>query len=291
MVATPLVYTFENKGDVIEAENVIAHKFLKVAGRQGFGIAPTDVILRRGARGGAKFRRSRRNERVITFPVVIYGEDREQVEGRLRRFARLLQDDEETPRLVVCYPNGKRLYTEIHYKDGGDVQYGSDDTNARDRAKWSLQIVAPDPYWTEEDPTVYTVGAAQSGRSIIPKLAELALSSSQTLGILDVENPGDVEAYPVWQIMGPADSFTAQLPDGRRIKYNAAIGSGHSITINTHDLTVKDELGVNKYINLDTAPKFFPIPSGNTKISVIVENSTVDSRVSMYFNARRELVF
>ena len=286
-----LQYTFENKGDVILADHVLARDFLREAGRHGFGIAPTTISAVEGSKAGSKFRRSRRGSRTIDMPISIFGEDRDETEAKLRRFARLLQDDESAPKLVATYPGGERVYAEIHYSAGADPTYGTD-TDGLGYCRWPLVLWAPSPYWTDEAPISYSIESANQGRGLLPNLSQLQLSSSQTMGSVHIENTGDVEAFPVWQIRGPGDNFRATRFDGKSYYYKVPIASGETITVDTVRKTVTDQNGENKYINLDTAPKLFSIPSGGSDVSVVMENSSPgESLVSLYFNPRRELIF
>lgn len=289
-----LKWTFENKGDIILADNVLTKDFLKEAGRTGFGMANRTLIMLEGASGGSKWRRTRPGARTIDMPISIFGTDRQQVEDRMRRFARLLQDDVTAPRLVATYPTSERVFTEVHYSGGADPQYGSD-TDGEMWGRWAISLLAGSPYWTSEVPVQYNIAAANVGKGLIRTgnggLSRLQLSSSQTIGVITVENPGDVSAFPVWTIRGPGDSFTATLPNGDRFKYKVPILSTDVITINTQDKTVTNAAGTNLYGNLDVAPKLFAVPSGNSTINVQMDGTTAASLISMYFNPRRELIF
>lgn len=291
--SSALKWTFENNAVVIKLDNVIARDYLKEQGRTGFGVAPTKLITRDGAAGGTRWRRTRRGARNIVMPVLIFGDTRQSVEDKLRALIRLLQDDVTTPRLVATYPSGERVYADIHYSSGADPTYGTD-TDGTSWCRWALNFLGPSAYWTSEKQISYSIGTASIGRGLLrtgQSLSRLSLSSSQALGTVLVENPGDVDAYPIWNIKGPGDSFTATLPDGTGFVYNVPILSTEVITINTKDKTVKDQTGANRYAALSTAPNLFSVPKGNTNIAVLMTGTTAASLVSMYFNPRQELIF
>jgi hypothetical protein len=292
MVSTPLTWTFENQGDIIRMDNVVTKKFLKLAGRKGFGVSPTRLVMREGAAEGSRHRRTKRLARSIDFPLAIFGADREEVENSFRRFVRLVQDDVTAPRLVATYPDGSRVYTEIHFSGGLDPVYGSDDTQGRDFAKCQSSFISPSPYWTDEDAINYpfNFNVDASDDNWVEDMAEMPLISSQTAGSVSIENPGDVAAYPVWTLQGPMDTFSASYR-GQGFTYTEHIALGETITVNTVTKTVTDQDGVNKYGALGTAPKLFPIPKGSATVDILADNTDANSLVSMYFNARRELVF
>lgn len=300
MVSTPLQWTLENNGEVIKAEHVLTTKFLKLAGRKGFGIAPTKLVMREGAAQGSRHRRTKRLSRTIDFPIAIFGEDREEVEDRFRQLARLIQDDESDPRLVATYPNGDRLYAEIHFSGGGDPVYGGDETRGREFVKVQMTFVAPSPYWTVEDSVEYpfNFNVDVSTDNWVEDMAEMPLISSQTAGSVTIENPGDVKVFPVWTLQGPMDNFAASY-NGEGFVYEDPIPLGHTVVINTLTKTVTEVLPVpvfpddgNRYGSLGTAPKLFAIAKGASTVSIEAQNTTPNvTLVSMYFNPQRELVF
>lgn len=286
-----LQWTFENNGDVIPLQNVLATDFFKKSGRSGFGVAPTKLITRDGASGGTRWRRTRRGARTIVLPVDIIGDSRQDIEDKQRRLVRLLQDDDSAAKIVATYPSSERFYTEVHYSGGADPQYGTD-TDGRTHSVWALNLLAPDPYWTSETQIAYAIGPANAGHGLLPHLEKLQLSASQAIGQVLFENIGDVASYPIWTLRGPADAgFQARLPDGAGFSFNAALTTDSIITINTRDKTVIDESGNNRYTDLGDSPKLFPIPKGNTLVTVEMEGTTSASLISVYFNQRRELIF
>lgn len=286
-----LKWTFENNGDVIPLQNVIAKDFFKAAGRSGFGVAPTKLITRDGAAGGTRWRRTRRGARTIVLPIDIMGDNRQDIEDKQRSLIRLLQDDVTVARIVATYPNAERFYTEVHYSSGADPEYGTD-TDGRTHSMWALNLLAPDPYWTSEKQIAYSIGPANKGHGLLPHLEKLQLSASQTIGSVLFENPGDVDSYPVWTIRGPGDAgFEARRQDGVGFTFNAALTGDDIITINTKEKTVVDQTGANRYSDLGDSPKLFAIPKGNTQVSVDMEGTSADTLISVYFNQRRELVF
>lgn len=295
MVNTPtqqmIQWTLENGGQKIPVQNVVPKDYFKRIGRSGFGVAPTKLITREGASEGLRWRRTRRGGRVIVFPVTILADDRQAVEDKLRALVRLIQDDETTPRLVGLYPDGHKVYTEFHYSSGGDHTYGTD-TDGRSRVDWTLNLVCESPYWTSDVAISYSIGPANAGRGLLPKLSRLQVSSSQTIGTVQLENPGDVESYPVWTIRGPGDAgFLAQRNDGQSFTFIEALGASDVITVDTLKKTVTDQNGDDRYDILGPAPKLFSIPKGKSNFTVVLTGTSPATLISMYFNPRQELVF
>jgi len=291
---TALKWTLENAGNVIELRGRSVQDYLKAAGRQGFGVAPTKVYMRESVRGGSQHRRTVRQSRDIDLPLVIFGAERQEIEDRMRALTRLLHDHKTTAKLVATYPDGERVFTRVHYAGGADPQYGSSDTDAETMARWALALVAPDPYWTAETAVSYVFKSANQGRGLIldAPLSQMQLSSSQALGSATVENPGDVAVQPVWTFTGPADTVLVSLADGSEIPYNAVIAAGEIIIIDTINKKVYDQNGDEAvFSNLGDFFRFFAIPSGSSVVSVEMTNVTSDSRIALVFSPKRELVF
>lgn len=281
----------ENDEKVVEISNKLPRGFLKLAGSTGFGVAPTTLYIREGAADGGRFRRSRRGPRNIDLPLAFQGESQAEVLGYMRELMAVLRPNPEPAKLFVEYPFGGEMFTEVYYAGGGDHQYG-EDTNGLTYARWPLTLRSPSPYWTSTESVNFSLTNANAGRGLIKNapLSNLELSSSSAIGSIIVENPGDVEAYPVWQLIGPADFFEASI-NGVGFRYDAAIPLGTTITIDTEKKTVVDHLGANKYAELAAAPKLFPLPPGISTLDILMDGVTSDSQVLFNIQPRYEVVF
>lgn len=292
-----LIYSMEGNGDTIVLNNTVAKDYFKAAGASGFGVAPTDLNLREGAGDGAVFRGSKRKTRYIDMPIIIFGSSAQDIEDKQRRLVRLWNDKYSTPRLVATYEDGSKWSVNIHYAGGADLVFGSEDTDGKTYATWLVSLACPDPFFTALTPVVIDpIKAANAGRGLIRTggggLARLRLSSSQTIGSFQITNPGDIDAFPIWRVKGPGDSFQAtRAIDGASFTYSSAFLITDVITINTKTKKVTDQTGANKYGSLPGAPKLFSIPAGISNISVLIPNATADTQVDMSFYPRREMIF
>lgn len=283
----------ENNGDVIPISSYLPKDFLRNAGARGFGVAPTKLDIREGAGGGGRWRNTRRGPRALELPLTIFGSNAVDVEAKLRRLVRLLNDKFSTPTIYVTYPDGRELFTDVHYAGGADPIFGVD-SNQRDFAKILMTLRSPSPYWSATDTQQYSLAAANAGRGLIKNapLTKLQISSAQTIGSVLVENDGDVDAFPVWNIRGPGTAFTAtRQADGATFTYDATITNVNPITIDAETKKVTDASDVNVYTNLSYAPKLFSIPPGASTIDIEMVGSDATSLVTFYFRPRYELVF
>lgn len=257
-------------------------------GLLGLGIPPTNVRIDESAADGGVWRNTRRGIRNVDIPLTILGTSREDVESKLRRLARLVQDTKGPVTIRANYANGEDWDLEAHYVGGAESQYGSDGNELW--VNWVLSFQAPTPYWVRTSSESYSLGSGATGRGLIPNLAELRVSSAQAIGTLIIENSGDVNAYPRWQFKGPMDTVTVTSDTGLSFSYNATIALGTTITIDTVAGTVVDQSGVNKYANLGASPKLFPIAAGTSSLTVTATGATSDTLISMFYQPRKEVV-
>jgi hypothetical protein len=123
--------------------------------------------------------------------------------------------------------DGKHVYTHDPVRDGWEV-YG-------------LSLVADDPYWRGAEVTrSWRTSDAGDFYGGAAKAPSFYLASSNTLGSATVENPGDVEAWPVWTITGPFTTASVGV-DGATIEAPIELAAGEALVIDT-DPTVQTAL-------------------------------------------------
>lgn len=261
--------------------------FILTTGTIGFGLTPTEVRIEPSASDGGIFRFSRRNTRELDLPIVIFGDDRDTVEANLRRLSKILR---ETPfKIRATYDTGEEWDLEGIYVGGGETQYGSD--AGKEYCRWVVQVQCPQPFWVSSSSISYAVGSGDAGRSLIPWLAEMRVSSSQAIGAISIENPGDVDSYPVWTLKGPFDQATITNADGSlEYVYDSPVALGETITVDTRTGTVTNIAGANMYSNLGPSPKLFAIPAGTSQATITATNTTSNTFISLSFQPRKEIV-
>lgn len=273
-----------SNGDTIQFDNsnyVLNPDFV------GFGIPPAEVRIEPSAGDGGVFRHSKRGIRELDMSVTILGTDRADVQTKLRRLSRLLQDTSGPTKIVAEYSNGESLTLEAHYVGGAESQWGSDAGLIWNR--WALSFQCPNPYWESDDAETFTVTTGNTGRGLLPQLTKLKVVSSQVFGVITVDNLGDVPAYPIWYFRGPLSDVT--VSNGTQsFGFSVSIDEGETITVNTETGEVTDDGGANRYSDLLPAPKLFRIVPGVTSISVngVAGNSQAEARLE--FAPRYEVV-
>lgn len=273
-----------SNGDTIDLLD--SGDYVLLSGVGGFGIPATAVRIDDSAGDGGVWRHTKKGVRDLDLPIAILGTSEADVQTKLRRLSRLLQTSNGATKIVANY-EGSSLFLEAHYVGGAETQFGSDANGFF--CRWVLQMQAPQPYWQTSVEESFNIGAGSSGRGLLPELTKLKVSSSQTLGVVTVDNEGDVVIYPRWVINGPVTNLT--ISNGvQSFGFPAEILAGRSYTVDTSTGEVFNENDENIYYLLGAAPKLFGITPGINGISVTGTNSSPDTQITCYYSPRYEVV-
>lgn len=257
----------------------------------GLGRPPIKSRIDESASDGGIFRFSRRGVREIDLPVIITGDSRSDLETKLRRLAKILDDSTGVgTTITVSYNTGETWSIEGHYVNGATSQTGDNASSVF--ARWVLVFQCPQPFWVRDQAVSYSARLGGSGRGLFSpnSMVNMKVASSQILGDISIENPGDVACPARYILAGPFDSVSI-TSNGVGFTYQAPVAAGASITIDTQAGTVVDSTtGVNKYANLSTAPKFFSIPAGVSTIAMTAVNATTATLLQLNFQPRKEVV-
>ena len=252
----------------------------------GFGIPPAQVRIEQSAGDGGVFRHAKKGVRQVDLAVTVLGTDRGDVQTKLRRLSRLLQNSSGPTKLVATYTDGARLELTGYYVGGAESQWGTDAGLIWNR--WVISLQCPNPYWQSGIQESFNIGTGGTGRGLLPQLTKLKVSSSSTLGVVTVNNAGDVPAFPIWVITGPVVDL--EITNGvQRFGFDQ-IFSGEVITVNTETATVTNADGENQYFRLDPVPKLFALPPGTTGINVNGLETDLNFNVQLTYSPRFEVV-
>ena len=253
----------------------------------GFNIPPAQVRIESSAGDGGVFRHAKRGVRNLDLPITILGTDRADVQAKLRRLAKLTQNKAGPLKLRANYSDGVSLELQTYYTGGAEGQWGT--SAGMTFAKWALSLQAPAPYWTSLTSISYVIGEEPTGRGLLPQLTKLKISSNNILGVVTVNNLGDVPSFPKWTFMGPitnllvsngTDSFTVP----------GTIDSGDTITVDTATGEVYDQDNVNSYGILGDAPKLFALAPGLSQITITADDTEESTRVAFFYAPKFEVV-
>jgi hypothetical protein len=271
-------------GDTITFDN---ETYVLNSDLTGFGIPPAEVRIEPSAGDGGVFRHSKRGVRDIDIRVTTLGTDSNDVQTKLRRLSRILQDTSGAATLTATYDAGSPLFLKVHYVGGAESQWGSDAGSTWNT--WVISMQAPQPYWQSGVSEEFVVTTGNTGRGLLPELTKMRLTSSQVYGVITVNNTGDVPAYPVWYIRGPLSDVEISY-DNQAFSFTEAVEDGETITVNTATGAVTDDLGTNRYGILAAAPKLFRVETGVTSITVNGVAATAAAQVRLDYSPLFEVV-
>lgn len=272
-------------------------------GLRGTGMAPVSNQWFEGAGTGKTFRGGRTLARIVDVPVAVYAppndwENRELVRQRFAKLATILSLANAPARLTMDLNTdanaGDEWYLDVVRTGGGDWDWERD-TDGKSFIKSVFTFEAGDPYWTSVDQESKVISPEGVGLGILGaglSLVQLRVGSADGFGTTQINNTGEVEAYPMWTIEAPFASFTLTSQTGQVLKWvGASTKSTGYIRVNTQDGTVVDETGANRYEELDVAPQFWSVPPGTTNASVVMTSAGAGTRATVVWNKRREVIF
>jgi len=262
-------------------------EFVLNEGILGLGIPPTVVRIDESSRDGGTFRFSRRGIRQIDLPVTVLGDTALEVEASLRRLAKITQDTSGATRLTALRDAGD-VFIDLHYVGGAELEFGGS-AGGKQFARALFSFQAAYPYWQSADTESFSVTAGNTGRGLLPNLTKLQVSSSQAIGLINVNNTSDVPVYPTFTITGPVDGLQITL-NGEGWSFTENLATGEQFVVDHSAGTVVNTANVNRYDILATSPKFFALQPGTSSILVIGTNATADTAITAEYNLAYEVV-
>lgn len=278
--------------------------FTLAEGVSGLGAASVALVTDDHPRGGARLRHAQPQPRTVIWPLYVYGDTHLEFLGRWRAltsaFTRTLRrnpDGTRTPgTLEIARPDGTRRHIRCFYSEGFEGQ-GKQGTGITSDAA-VLSLFCEDPYWYDPNPIAehreFAAAATVNYLSPYP-----SVSSSQSLGATTLVNPGDVMAWPTWQITGPASSFViTNVDSGEAFTLNpnapgiahGNLLAGQQVLLTTDPPTVRYQDGTNWMAALDwPGATLWGLPPGETNVSFVLNGAAAGSAVDLFFYARYEM--
>ncbi|MGC9439254.1 phage tail domain-containing protein [Streptomyces sp. WG5] len=297
--------------------------YVSIRGKNGEGeeIALTDfsgsrwpgIILMPGATGldappyelhsddspnldGGIFRDARAVSREIMIPVYLHGIDRRTVRSLKSRLVSALNPKKGYCILKFVEGDAIPRYLKCYYKSGMEGSETVDQAGFTWK-KFGLQFTAYDPYFFSDDVQVaqwiFGTGEAFLGDPFFPlKLNAGIVSGSEVL----VQNPGDVQAWPRWELTGPIKGFTFSSPDGSSfgitppVDGTDVVAGGRTLVVDTRPgfKSLKDDQGTNYWPLLDDNPQLWAIPEGESTCTVDIVPGSANAKVRLVFQPQYE---
>jgi hypothetical protein len=254
-------------------------------GVAGWGATAYTPTVDKLPRGGVNVRSIRSEEGRLTWPLHIYS-DSSHLEF-IQRYRAIKQAFLATAQrnqpgvLRVTRPDGTAREIEVIYEDGLRGETGENWMSANP----VLTLMAPDGYWRD-------TAAVVENREYLPGTSFLApfpqVSAGQVLGQSSVNNPGDVTAWPVWTINGPATVVTAaNQTTGQSFVLTQAIAAGETITVTTKQPAVRGPVGQNLVNQLNWPDAYlWGLLPGDNDVNFAVAGASTGTKITLSFYPR-----
>lgn len=255
-------------------------------GPAGWHATTYEIVTDPLPRGGEQVRFIRAKPGLITWPLYVWGDSHLQWVQRHRQIRRAFTMTLHrglTGVLRVERPDQSAREVDCLYQAGLEGNPG-------DGWLWSndaVTLYAPDGYWRAVEPIEVTHAYAP-GLDFLSPYPQV--SPGLALGESQIDNPGDVQAWPTWTLTGPLTAITAtNVTSGREFTLTYALQAGEQITIETDRPQVRGPAGQNLVtaLNWPTAYLWGLEPDVNNVI-FNVSGGAVGTSVTMTFHPRYE---
>lgn len=239
----------------------------------GFGLAPVVNRWFEGAGHGQKYRGGKAGPRDIEIPLDISAADRGALNTLLRDLELMLSPSYAPARLSFRTFDGDEWWINVVRESGGDYKRGGPGGNGSTNINTSIVLRAGDPFWIRERVDDFDVFTS-AGDPLLPYFAALKIASSQANGQRQMVNTGSSEAWPLWTLTGPATRLVLSNSAGDLLDWRGTLTAGQKIFFDSDNSTAVDSSGVNRYPELEPAPKFWPVLPGSDVATVNIEGVT-----------------
>lgn len=224
---------------------------------------------------GSRWKGLHVDERQLILPIRTAGKEWDNWRDIDQEFFSGLDPFQEAT-ITVTSPDAVSKTLTFRFQTEGD---GTDDIDPllAKRRRYSFGMMVNDPFWhgsavkkpiTFSDPLPTFPGP--------PFLIAKASDSRNTT----ISNPGDVDAWLRYTVVGPAISWQVGVGDSLVSSSSVPIGSG-SIFVDSQPgvRTIVDDAGARQYKSMDTV-KFAPVPPGvDVPIVATMTGATAGSRI------------
>ncbi len=290
-----------------------------IRGPSGWGAGPIEMATDERPRGGVSVRHIQSKSSTLLWPLEVFGRTHDEFVQRYRRISRAftLTTRRHKPGVLrVARPDGTVRTAECYYSDG----LGGEAEQNHLYARPVISLLVPEGKWRSSVPVVavrtFTVAdpasvpAAESFFSPFINVSSSHLvgsgppagtdidegqgnesSGDDSASLTTINNPGDVEAWPVWTITGPMTRLRAwNVTLGTRFAMTYTLSEQQTITITTDPPTARGpgDSNVSKYIDWfnSAGTELWPLTDGPNVIGLEVDGAGITTSVQMAFTPR-----
>lgn len=244
---------------------------------------------------GAFWRGVRALSKELFIPIVIRDTNRDACLAKRRALVKALSPVRGSGECVIAssWPDGSTRRIRARYVDGFEAGEQGPGEYGITVMKYGLRFQADDPYFYGDKVTLpYSLAASTRTELPIPgadTFYEVVTSPLLAAGTV-INNPGDVDAYPTWQFIGPFTQIIAQnVTSGKSftISYTAAAMTNTlSLVTDPGESYLVDENGVNRWNALVAGYQLWPLVSkgnGDNVVNITLTGPTTDSSSILTF--------
>ncbi|WP_371665978.1 phage tail family protein [Streptomyces sp. NBC_01241] len=247
---------------------------------------------------GGIFRDARAVAREVMLPIFLYGIDRQTIKAMKSKLVSHLNPKKGYCVLKFVEGDGVPRYLRCYYKGGMEGSEAEDQAGFK-WVKYGLQFTAYEPYFYSDDVQVaqWEFGDTQAFLDTTKALFPIRLNAGRLANDkVTVFNPGDVEAWPRWELEGPIKAFNFVGPEKRSFGVTAPVDgsdiipAGRTLTVDTRPgfKVVRDNAGTNYWPKLKAQPELWSLPDGTSECTVSITPGAPSARVRLTFQPRYE---
>lgn len=240
---------------------------------------------------GSRITGVRMPAREVDLPVLVQADTTAALRTALRQMTGWLDPHRGDGTLRLTAPDGTQR--DLFCRYAGGLESATDDSTQAGPNWWvvALTLRAADPYFYATLPTTYSFSTAAP----VPffPIFPLHLSESSVISSARPNNTGDVEAWPIWTITGPATSVTlGNTTTGDSLTLNTALGVGDTIVIDTRPgrksvvLTGAGGAQSNALGAITPTSSLWPLAIGFNDLNITMSSSGASSLIRLDFSAR-----
>ncbi len=255
-------------------------------GPAGWHATSYEIVSDPLPRGGEQVRFIRSKPGTITWPMYVWGDSHLQYVERHRQLRRAFLKTMHLGLpgvLRVERPDGSARTVECYYQAGLEGQAGEGWLWSKD----AITLWCPDGYWRDETPITVTHSYVPGSDFLSPFPT---ISEGLSLGETQLDNPGDVQAWPYWEIIGPiVEIAVTNVTTGYSFSLDLGISAGELITVSTDRPMVRGPNDQNYSSSLNWPNAYlWSLSPGVNDVVLNVTGADVGTSVTVTYHPRYE---
>jgi phage-related protein len=221
--------------------------------------------------------------RDFSLPILISDSNRDTALARTRQMLKLLNPILGDGTLKVVNGNIVRVLT-CRYRDG-ITSDGTGDQQFTNYVKAVLTFRAADPFFYSQNQQQLIGTQVTTLENFFPILP-VRLSTSSNIVNAVLNNAGDVDAWPVIVVDGPATNiYIENATTGKHIEIATGLNADEKLTIDTRPRTrsIRDNLGVNRFSAITPQSSMWSLKKGANTVSIQITGGDQNSRVTITY--------